>query len=249
MRQPTTCEEPLAWRGLAADQGAGGIPNRGLRGVERDERQSARMRSKGKSVLIALLVMSALAAVASASALAHEYRIEGAPVTTSTPFEGTTGVSKITIKLGTTHLSFECKSGTVSGTLGTAGTAQTQPILKECTSPPTQACYTTSTLHFESLPNSLVTGTTTPLEVNFKGGEGAGNPWIAFTLEGCSLEGIYKIFGEQTCTAPSIETEATEHELVCLAAGSRLRLGEGPFTFESTFKLHLKSGKKWSGKS
>jgi hypothetical protein len=71
----------------------------------------------------------------------------------------------------------------------------------------------------------------------------AGEEWATVIISGCEQEAIVKMAGTQKCSSPAVETEAVEHELVCLPSGSSLKFGAKHAEFTLTGLGLLASGK------
>jgi len=77
----------------------------------------------------------------------------------------------------------------------------------------------------------------------------AGKPFVTIHITGCVVEGEYPVEGTQVCELPGGETEATEHEVDCKPAGSKLVLKGLPAEYEGKAKVKLKPvAKKFSAK-
>lgn len=202
--------------------------------------------------LTAIAVL-ALTAVASATASALEYKIEGSGVTGKTALEninetGTKNKLKgtpfgVTVQIQCSHREGENLA------IDTLGSSEVKLKFSSCTVEKPANC---------SVEEPIVT---TVVGALGEAGGGlvnefspvSGTTFTEITLLGssCSLKGKpFKVEGKQACELPAGAVEAVEHGLACNASGSALTAGGKKAEFESSeAKLSLagaNEGKKWS---
>lgn len=151
--------------------------------------------------------------------------------TTSHTVEGKNGL----MKLENTDTSFpnnprtglECTKGNLSGAIGAGGQSKQDAFTFEQCSMyrvqshrRTQVACTVQTIKTEKLKSELITGTGSGPEVKFE--PELGGDIFDISVTGCSLEGIYKLSGTQTCALPESSVGKLEHEIVCSPPGSSL---------------------------
>jgi hypothetical protein len=214
----------------------------------------------------AMLAVFAVTAVASASASAEACPHEGAETTLciggnraaagSYGFEGTLlGAESSLLEVASIPLHIQCSHVVTTGTLdqtapalGDVNVLVATLVFTECTIlPPHEACTVKQPIEVKPL-EGLVLEESSVFDVNFKP---AGTEFVALIISNCGvLNGTYKVTGEQLCTLPGSETEATEHTLECPHTGSNLLVAEKAGTFELkplTYKLTgAEAGKAFS---
>lgn len=211
-------------------------------------------------VVTTAAVCSLVAFAVPAMAQAHEYKVEGKPLTGSLSFQKSFRTS-FWIK-GTpfaVNVEIRCDEGALSGTIAPAGKSTLSISLVSCVvehKEKPMGCYVNEPFQLTySLPASLVGTTVLQQELNPGGGE-----WNTIVLQGagCALQGYPISFsGTQICEweLPAIEHEQENQTLVCETWGSsHLRWGGKAVTLEGVIPyIHLVNGKgeptkqKWSG--
>lgn len=203
--------------------------------------------SRLRVVVLSLFAVVAVSAVASASASAAHYAVEGVSVTTATATTSVIGESTLTSKILGTTIEIKCKKGKSSeATIEAAGASKGVLVYEECKVATPASCGVSATLTTKKVTDALVEAGGVVTADKFTG-EGAAEEYIEIEILTCSLKGKYKVKGMQECKVDN-ETEAVEHTLTCLAAGSKLKLGPETATYSGTAKVSLASGKKWSPK-
>jgi hypothetical protein len=206
-------------------------------------------------MLATLLAVLAVGAVASASASAHEFIVEGKPITGAEPATGTSPTFKVAFVLLGVTLTVECKTTTFTHTFGKEGNEAPggRAYSNSCEMKKPQGC-TVRRVAFEFY--GALGGSLSSLTDKFTGA-GRGEELFKLAIEPkesekCSLSGEYVIAGSQTCGVDSskkrAEEEKIEHEMVCKPTGSEIHLGSNPVTFQYTETVKLVSGKKWSAR-
>jgi hypothetical protein len=191
-----------------------------------------------KLLLVSMLAVFAVGAVASSSASAHEFLIEGAPVAATTKVTDTSGVSKLE---GVALVTIECNKDTSTGTIEPEGDSTANVKFTECKVVGAATCKVTEPVEFNVIDELTI----------FKQAAGelfepaSGFTFVEITVTGCSLEGKYKAKGKQQCELPEGEVEKVEHNVVCKPEGSELKLNTAVANFTSTETVKLESGKKW----
>lgn len=194
-------------------------------------------------LLVSLLAVFAFSAVASASASAHEFLVEGKAVTAPVAFTGTSGATIFTFHIGSEKGEFECTGGTMTGFLEEAGKATNHIEFTKCKVIKPASCKIHEPIKFET--KNLLVGNEPGVEDEFKPTE-AEETLVTLGFTDCALEKQYKIKGTYTCKLPGVATEAIAHEIACEPSGSKLKFGSEPMTVRSTENIKLVSGKSWS---
>lgn len=199
--------------------------------------------SRIKLTLVAALVAAVAFAASSAAASAHQYKVEGTPVSSSTNLKAAsfTGSYVLTGKPFLVAVHIECTKVHETGTVGSGGTGTATLEFSSCTTTKPANCKAKEPIVTEVNTN-LLSG----LEIAFSP---KGSAFTTVTLEGtsCSLKEPFSVTGTQNCALPGGETEAVAHELACSTAGSKLEAGGKPATFQGSVNgLELESGLKWS---
>jgi hypothetical protein len=210
------------------------------------------MRSKFRSIAVALVAVCALGAVASASASAAEWFVGGSPLTGSAPLSSTT-VPTERIELYTTEAApivvcegLELETASITAKVG----GQIGHLLfTECEARHSSTCTLVGTT-VESKPLTIeaVLGGTSPedklvlkpvtklafLEYKFKGSS-------------CPYTSEIAVTGKVKMPLPKGRDELAEQELVLAQSGSsELNWEAAEFHFGGKVKLKLSSGKAWS---
>lgn len=204
---------------------------------------------KAKVVLLSLLVVFGIYAIASASASAHTFIIEGKEVGTKEKIaaEGTSGTSTMVSTIGSTKVTTVCKAGSSTVELEEGGKAKGRTKTSECSIIGHEsACHVREPIE-DAFKEELVIFKE-KLAVKEVPVEGEVFTDTEITGATCSLKGSYAVTGSQISELPGVEAEAVEHEIVNTPAGSALRIGSNPMTLENTGHSKLASGKKWSAK-
>jgi hypothetical protein len=219
------------------------------------------MRSIYRKALVCLAVALAFGAVASASASASEWYVNGKALSGSAALSETFKVEEsilLTFDLSTneTYMKVTCtsvssydegKSEIAAPGILKLGTGSL--ILRNCqlTMPPAEDefCELTSpSIEFKALEAKMALGGKSPEDL----AEFAKANWTKFWIEStCSWEGgdLFTISGTLTVKVPTGRTESTEQELVFEKAPG-LSSEDGPVYITGKIKLKLASGEKWS---
>lgn len=205
-----------------------------------------RNRSTSRSALVALVAAFAMSAVATASASAHEFIVEGKAVAAGEQVaaEGTGGVVKVEKQESNKTVTIECKSSRSKNHLEKEGKSYGGVTFEKCAIVGLSGCqvpnwelkYSEQLVLFEAL-----------LADEFKseaGQEKLGD----LEIETCALKGTYAVTGVLTCSLPGIGVEGVEHEVACEPKGSSLKIGGASASITSSEKVRLESGKRWSAK-
>jgi hypothetical protein len=226
------------WAVLCGDTGA-----KAFRALNETTRKVVTMKYRFRSLLLALGAVAALGAAGASGASAHEFRVEGKALTGEEASTGTGGVSHFEWKIGGGTIKFECKTSTSAETL--LGLGKLKPgrlSLHECKVTTPTGC----TVNEPEIDKTGQLGTVKEaLGVEFAG-SGSFEELTKLIIGSCALAGEYPVTGHWTCELHEAGVEAVEHEEVCKAVNSRLKIGTETATFGYTDKVKLTSGKKWS---
>jgi hypothetical protein len=203
------------------------------------------MRSRYRTVLVALLAVLAVSAVASTSASAHEFLVEGKAVTTPVAFEGS-GPSKIAL---TGLYTVECTAG-VAGHLEERGESPETISFTECKVVGAATCRVrVGSLRVEGRLTIFQNALGALFELDPES-------VLDISVESCSLAEVFKgeLVGKYQCELDAhVEVEQAEHEVICAAAGNELKWRAGyTIAFTNTEKVKLgapNTGKKWRAKA
>lgn len=197
------------------------------------------MKSTVRTALCAIALMSALWAVAASAASAHEYVIEGQPLTSPAPYAGSrerTQLLEMRGELLGIKVDLECHRVAVSGDLESGGKSTATVAFSACTITRPTGCAIAE-----------------PQEVHPSGqllssNEDELNPFNdEFQITGCAIKGRYSFTGHLDCELETPELEAVEHYLACPEEKSDMRFGGEPaHFFIANVPLKLASGQKWS---
>jgi hypothetical protein len=230
--------------------------------------------SRIRLIVLSLAAVTAIGAVASASASAHAFldcqkvaagtgkwtdskcsvagtgEWETKEVASGTKAVGTSGVSKLKSKLLGAEILITCKKDAFKGELETAGASKGEVTFEECS-----ASSSGSELTNCEVPNIKFKFTDqlvgTPVEDEFKPAV-AGKPFVEIVINNkgaktCLEKGTFPVEGTQKCELPSGGTFLAEHEIKCTPTGSSLKFNKTEeATFESTEKVKLESGGNWA---
>jgi hypothetical protein len=194
---------------------------------------------------LCLVAALAMGAIASASASAHAYKIEGTELTTSEEVAGTSETSKLEAKGLAT---IECTKDTFTGSIEKAGKSTGKVEFKSCKVVGAEACAVVEPIKFKF--KDELTEFEKLVADEFK--PETGETFVTIELEGAKCAITPKklaVKGTQICKLPEAGSEKEEHSIECTPAGSKLKLGTVEATFKSTEKVHLSgknAKKKWS---
>jgi hypothetical protein len=206
------------------------------------------MRSTYRTMLAAIVAVMALSAIAASAASAHEFRVAGSPLTETKKATGTGGTAELVWTYAGAKVHVECKSTTLADELAREGTSAGSIAFESCKIAASSAC---KVANFQYKFAGALAGSMGALTDEFlpavKGSKSL------FTLvitnaEGhtCSLKGEYPVVGKYVCALPTVEIEATEHEVACKPEGSELEINASKLTVSYSDQLRLTSGQKWS---
>jgi hypothetical protein len=200
---------------------------------------------------LSLLAALTITAIASSSALAHEYLVEGKAIAAGEKVEavGDTGLQWVETKIGGLPIVQECDEGLGTGNLEEKGKSTSRSESKNCRIFEINKGKRTY-LSACSLKEPVVieaTGELTGVGEDILTGSGKEETFSEFEIKGesCVIKGKYKVKGTQLCTSPLAELEKVLHEGICTAAGSKLKLGTESVRL---YGLKAGSGKLKSGK-
>jgi hypothetical protein len=186
---------------------------------------------------IAAFALTGLAQAAPADA--HEYKVEGSPLTTYTNLQTEDSNHVLTFKGTPFGVSFQlnCASQHVTGGLETGGLSVMTVELNSCQLVKPAGCtFSSTTLQFKGklgaeASDELSARSGTSIDTFILGGQCsiAGKPW--------------EFSGTQTCVFPETGSEKAERELVCSIGGSQLKMGGKAATLETSIGgLHIANG-------
>jgi hypothetical protein len=215
------------------------------------------MRSIYRKAVVCLAAALAFGAVASASASASEWYVNGKALSGSATLSETFKVEEsilLTFDLSTneTYMKVTCTSlkefGAKSEIVAPGAFKLGRLVLGGCklTMPPGGAefCEVEEEFQTKALEAKLALGGKSPEDL----AEFAKATWTQFWIDSdCSWEGgdLFIISGTQTVKVPTGQTESTEQELVFEKAPG-LSSEDGPVYITGKIKLKLASGEKWS---
>lgn len=178
--------------------------------------------------------------VATASASAHEYQVEGGTV--PQPIKGgSKTVSKLEGTVLGEKLTIECTKQTINKGELLAGGKSNGEITYEGCSVKGQATCEVPNIKFKV--NDELTGGPPVKDVFLP--TGANEEFVTIEIKVCGLKGKYPVKGKQTCNLPGGEEFAPAHNIECLPAGSELTLGTEPAHYTGTTEVSLVSGLKF----
>lgn len=203
--------------------------------------------SRLKLMVVAAVVAAVTMGTTAAMASAHHFNVNESPVAGKTNLE-THEFSGAYVLTGTPFLvsvKIECTKVHEEGSINTGGEGTATLQFKSCTAAKPANCTVSEPITTEV--NTLLIGPEPGVENEFKP---KGTSFTTITLTGaeCKLKEPFPVTGTQKCSLPGGETEAIEHEIACLPAGSSLKAGGAAAHFEGSIKgLKLEeSTKKWS---
>jgi hypothetical protein len=230
-----------------------------------------------RHLLVAMLAVFAISAVAAASAsAAHPYEVcqekgteeftehlcktkaaggkwSFAPLEAGQSFEveGTSGTSTL---VGKELITIECTADTFKGAIEAKGLSTGEVKFTGCTpiGPKKEAlpkCKVTEPIAFKFEDKTTVFGSPPAVGDLFEPASGLTFVTIEVTGEECLLKGKYEVKGKQQCELPKGEEGLVTHEIVCLPAGSELKLKTAVAEFTSTEKVKLVNGWAWRVKA
>jgi hypothetical protein len=167
----------------------------------------------------------------------HEYMVTGG--TLSAKIEGTSGASKFKTEIGSTKVTINCKKDKITGEIEKEAKSKATITYEECSVEGLGSCV---------IPNikikaiDLLVGALVSEDEFKEEGEG---PLANIVIETCALKGTFHLTGTQTCKLPGGEIFAVSHEVTCTTAGSKLKLGTKPATYEGAETVQLESKKEW----
>jgi|SRR5579875_1046912 len=209
--------------------------------------------SRAKLALASVLVVFAVGAVSSASAMAAgQWYINGSKFTGEESIEGNqTGTSTLEMTISGIKTKISCTAATGTGKIKESNKDTSSAIkFTGCTVAEPSGCKTTSEIK--------TTATKTELEVEGekvfdKYTPESGETFTTIPIEGCAVEGSYKVTGSARCEIQSPKTEAVEKECAFSSStGSKLKFGANTATFTGKFLYKLtgtNKGKVWSAKT
>jgi hypothetical protein len=238
---------------LAGPRSGRALPRKGdERKENRDEGEDMR---KVQLILMVTAFVAAMTAVVTGSAQADEYVVEGSPLTHSEAFivPATRGTYLLHAKPLGTNMTITCEKVSASGSLKEAGASEARFSYSECEITEVTGCAFPEPL-IASVNDELVDAKGA-IEDEFIPPGGEKGVFTEFTLtekpgEKCSIKGVYKVTGTQTCSLSNPEREEAEHELSCSVTGSDLTFGGRAATYASTpISIELESKRKWAAKA
>ncbi len=208
--------------------------------------------SKVRLMLLGLLTMLTISAIASSSASAHNYKIEGTEIKESSSVEGKSGVSNLASKIAGLKIVIRCTKDKFKGKIEVKAKSTASIEFEECKLFEENASKELKELSAckVKVPTTSVKDelTETPVKDLFTPEKGEEFTKIEITGETCVLKGKYEITGSQKCELPEAGSSKIEHTIECKPSGSSLFLKKEAATFESTEKeiKIVGGGKKWS---
>jgi hypothetical protein len=208
-----------------------------------------------KLVMLSLLAASALCAVASAAASAHEFKVEGNPIGAGEKEESQAESGITLLEVAGKKVLIWCQEDTgydinKSLSIEEKGKSKFELEMRSCilwenkegrkVQPP--EC---KIVEKRPLAAVVIKGTDELIglgEDEFKVASGT------LVLEGakCPLEHESEITGSTVCALPEGALELVLHRIVCTAATSKLKVGTEPAALFSNEAFRLQTLKKWS---
>lgn len=184
----------------------------------------------GLAVAVCALALLALPALAQA----HEYHVEGKPVTSYTKIQATSNNSG-TVLVGHPFLVkvvIDCPQVNAQGGLEPSGEGSLTLNYTSCVVEKPANCIVNEINELTLYAHTALGGSLgTSLEDTFTG------PTLGtVTLSGgqCALANrTFEITGSFTCALPEASTEMEQHEVVCSTSGSKMKMGGAAATLES----------------
>jgi len=201
--------------------------------------------------LVGAVAVLAVCVVSSSSALAAgQWYISALKFTGEEAVEETWGLADLESSIDGVNWILTCSVGSATGTI------------KESSKDTTSALKFTGCKFAEPsgcTPGYEIQWVSTKTELEVSGGKvfdkyvpESGETFTTFVIEGCPLEGVYKVSGSLRCEVKSPNTEAVEKECVFnKESGSKVKFN-GEADFLATFKIKLtgtSKGKVWSAKT
>lgn len=205
---------------------------------------------KLKKLVVGALAVVALSAVAPAIASAHEFLVEGKPVTGEVNLKTgllTSGDWTLKTTVLTIKIEILCKDATIlGGVILPSGLVDKIKIdFSECEVVKPAGCKVTEPIELNPLGGTLEKE---PVEAKFK--PESGETFVSIVFTGCTTEalnGSHEVTGTQTCALPKASESVALHEIECKATGSALFFGGNAATFEgSGINTELEGSKPWS---
>lgn len=205
-----------------------------------------------KLVLLSLLAVFALGAVASASASAQEWLIEGKGLKAgeSAPVSGSAaGSLTLLLTLSNIHVVLLCDKASGTGTIVGPSSATANPIsFSECKVVEPK-CTTSATLKTKEISISLLVLGESRL-ISFIPKAGESTEFVTVELGGCAVEGEYKITGSVGCELlHPFESAVLQDCSFELGKDQKLLFGKAEADLEGEISFVLTGadeGKKWS---
>jgi len=202
-------------------------------------------------VLLSALAVLAVCAVSSSSALAApNWVINGKEFTGSESVEGVSGLADLEMTISGIKVTITCSVGKATGTIKETNKDSSSAIkFTGCKVAEPSGCKTTEEIVTVETKTELEEEKTTG-KVWDKYIPNTGEIFTTIPIEGCAVEGSYKVTGSARCEIQSPKTEAIEKECVFnKESGSKLKFGNVEADFLATFKTKLtgtNKGKVWT---
>jgi hypothetical protein len=204
-------------------------------------------------VLLSVVGVMVAGAAQAASASAHEFLVEGLPLTETMEVEGASGETKLYGELLGTKVFVECTKDKLKGKLETGGNSKGEITFEGCS-----LWMLEGMIYVEdpncSVPNYIIEFADalvgTPVEDELKGAKAA-QEFGKVKVNGamCALKGLFVIKGAQVCKIENPENSAFVKEFACAPAGSAgLTLNAEAAQFKATQSLELTSKRHWSAR-
>ena len=205
------------------------------------------MRSKSRSVLVALVAVLALGTVASASASAAEWHVGGSALTGSAELASATGLSEA-ITLSSAGVTITCSSGLElkSADIAAKNGGKIEHLLFKGCLISAPCALSSTTIETKPLTLEAALGSKSP-EDTLLLKPTTGTVFAEFKISGtsCSIAGVNKLTGQATFILPKGREELAEQELAVHANVNELEW-RGEVSLKGKVKVKLVSGKGWS---
>jgi hypothetical protein len=217
--------------------------------------------AKTRLILLGALAALAISAVATATASAHEFLVEGAKVTTPVTGTFTSGTSTLTATIKSKKIQIVAKLDTGTFILQSGGASRFTVSFTNITVYEEEAsghlkntgCIAQSVggkaglITFSGTDQLLTTENSNKEFLDTFKGNGAEEGFVTFLLAECAVEGSYTAKGTMNARVPEPTVNKPLHNLVFEPADESLSFGTEPLSFTSTESLILTSLKSWSG--
>jgi hypothetical protein len=209
--------------------------------------------AKVRIILLGLLSALVLSAVATATASAHEFFVEGTAITSNVAGRITSGTSVLAAEIIKTKVELVSSSDTGTFTLEKEGKSKysisfTGNQLYEVNAEGHLTLLSSCGVSSLGSGKSVLLGTESPAGEDldtFEPPEGKETALLEFEVTKCALKGKYKVEGTANGFLPDGKTGKALQDIVFNGEDQSLKVGGQPASIVSTESAVLNSGKKW----